>query len=225
LQPYTFEKPKCLVPIQGKTLLDIQCRFFLLDYVKTPAKNLIVVTGYLHKKIEKSLKVKHVKYIVNKDFDTTSCGYSMVQGLKETKNDVIYFNSDLLFDKYLPKKLIESNHDNCVCIKPADAKFKLGERGYMKDSVIEYIGIGNVCPYNIRVVGPTLLSKKGVKNLISLYEKLTKEEKESIHCLPLLGKFAEEHELYGVEVDDSAVMEINTNRDWKIASLMWSEFE
>ncbi len=191
--------------------------------MKTKAR-LIVVTGYLHKKVKENFKVKNVKYIVNKNFNETSCGYSMMEGLKKTTNDVIYFNSDLLFDKYLPKRLIESNHDNCVCVKE-HSTFKSGERGYMKDGVIEYIGVGNVCQYNTQVVGPTLLSKKGVKNLISLYDELTKKEQESIHCLPLLGKFAEKHELYGFEINDRDVMEINTNKDWEVANLLWSDFK
>lgn len=223
MQPYTFEKPKCLVPIHGTPLIELQCRFFLQDHMKIDA-NLIIVAGYLYKKIKENLKIKHVKYVLNKDFDETSCGYSMIEGLKKTKNDVIYFNSDLLFDKYLPSKLIKSNHDNCVCTKSMDAKFKSGEKGYVKDGIIEYIGVGNVCPYNTQIVGPTLLSKKGVKNLISLYEKLTSREKKSIHCLPLLGKFAENYELYVMEVDDRDVMEINTNKDWKIANLIWGDF-
>ena len=213
-----------MVPIRGKPLIEIQCRFFLKDHMKTPVENLVVVVGYLHEKIKKGLKIKRAKYVLNKDFDDTSCGYSMIQGLKKTKNDVVYFNSDLLFDKYLPSNLIKSNHDNCICIKSTDAEFKSGEKGYMKDNIIEYIGIGNVCPYNMQVVGPTLLSKKGVRNLISLYNELTDEEKKSIHCLPLLGKFAEKYELYGVKVNDRDVMEINTNRDWKIANLIWSDF-
>ena len=59
--------------------------------------------------------------------------------------------------------------------------------------------------------------------MIKLYEELPMKEQKSIHCLPLLGKFAEKYELYGMNVNDKDVIEINTNRDWEFANLIWSD--
>lgn len=223
LQPYTFEKPKCLVPINGKPLIEHQMNCFLQEYLKIDVGTITLVTGYMHDKIKKGLKkvVKNINYVVNTDYETTSCGYSMMLGLKRTKNHVIHFNGDLLFKQYLLKELSDTKHDNCICIKPLDCKFKLGEKTFVEDDIVKYIGVGNVAPYNAYAVGPTLLSRKGIENMISLYDELDESVQDSIHCLPLIGMFAEKYELYGKTVKDNSVIEINTNEDWKLANIVY----
>ena len=130
LQPYTFEKPKCLVPINGKMLIEHQFESFLDRWRDVRVGKLVVVTGYMHNKVKKALKgkVKNINYVVNTDYETTSCGYSMILGMKKTKNDVVWFNGDLLFSKFLIEDLIKEKHDNCIYTKPLDCKYKLGEK-------------------------------------------------------------------------------------------------
>lgn len=213
--------PKCLVPINGKTLIEWQVKA-LREQVEI--NKFVIVIGWLGDEIKKHMKTvksNKKKYVENKDFHVTSSGYSLIMGLKETTNDVVYVNSDVLFDSYVVGCVIKTKHDNCIGIKK-ESKFRFGEKAYVEDDIVNYIGKGNICPYNAYAVGPTVLSKKGVKNLISVYQnELSTEERKTIHALPLLGLFAEEYELYSTEIADNRCIEINTNEDWKIANILW----
>ena len=78
LNKETKDKPKCLTKIFGKkTILD----FISMNFLKKG--NNIIVTGYKHQMIQKYLKNKNVKFVINKNYLNTN----MVESLMLTKKN------------------------------------------------------------------------------------------------------------------------------------------
>jgi choline kinase len=213
------------VPIDGISLLEHQVKA-IKKYADI--ESIIIVGGYLIDKLKKHVKKsgiipsKKTMVVNNKEYGETCCGYSLIKGLKHTENDVIYTNSDLIFKNYVIDELIKSKNDNCIAVKDFDGPFSFGEKAYLSNNLVLYIGRGNTCPYNVRAVGPTILSKKGVINLITTFNRdLVIEEQKAIHCLPLLGLFADTYELHSIKIGNYECLEINTNADWEFVNRTW----
>ncbi|MBA4603109.1 NTP transferase domain-containing protein [Thermoactinomyces mirandus] len=73
LRPITFTTPKSLIPINGEPLLERQIRFLK----EIGVREIVVVTGYLHKKFSYLKEKYHVTLIRNDRFDCYNNVYSM----------------------------------------------------------------------------------------------------------------------------------------------------
>lgn len=219
MQPYTFEKPKALVPINGKPLIQWQ-----LDAFKDiEVENFVVVIGHLFDKMEDYLEdhKENIKLVYNEDYKDVECGHSMIKGLRQTKNDVICVVGDLLFTKKNLKVLIK-NQNNCIFVRKPEPSM-LGQKVRIKHNFVDEISLGGYNSYDAEAVGPFKLKANDVTTLIDNYSILEEDAKRNVHCYSLLGLFAEEYKLIPLYVDDSEWMEIDKHSDWKIANKFWRD--
>ena len=82
LEPYTDDRPKCFVEVNGKPII-----INMLDcLVNTECKRVIIVVGYMQNYILKNLgflyKGMEIDYIINKDYAVTNSMYSLYLALK-----------------------------------------------------------------------------------------------------------------------------------------------
>ena len=118
LRPLTDNKPKCLLKIGGKTILE-RTLDNLLAY---NLDDLIIVTGYLEEQIKSFVKRYYPKlnvtYIFNEQYDTTNNIYSlwMTKDLV-MNNEMLLLDSDILFDKKILGLLLNSEYSNCVALR------------------------------------------------------------------------------------------------------------
>ena len=96
LLPLTKNKPKCLVKVKGKSILDRQIS--LLEQMG--ASQIIVVTGYRHQKINNN----NIINIINKDYNTSNMVYSLMLAKKYLTGNVIVSYGDIV---YKPKVLMD----------------------------------------------------------------------------------------------------------------------
>jgi len=219
MQPFTFEKPKALVPIKDKPLLQHQ-----IDALEgLNIGNLIIVTGYMRGTIKAYLykhNIKH-KIAINKIYKRTECGRSLICGLRKTKRTAICIVGDLLFTKENIKKLIESKGNSILVREPKPSK--LGQKVEIVDSFISNISLGGYNSYQAEAVGPVKLSKKAIDNIIYEFDNHSSYDfKTNVHCYSLLGSFANELKMKPIFIDDKEWMEIDSHFDWKIANRFWN---
>lgn len=111
LGPLTKEKPKCLLEFLGKSLLDYQ-----IDIFESLGINKIhIVTGYFQDKINN----KNLKKIFNQNYKTTNMVYSLFYDLNFLKNindDLIVTYGDIIFEKQIISKLLNSTYDFSLCV-------------------------------------------------------------------------------------------------------------
>ena len=126
LGKYTKGNTKCMLQIQGKTLIERTIEA-LLD---AGIKKFIIVVGYQGDNLKKFLleecqnpriKDMQLEFIDNDIYDKTNNIYSLYLAKdKLMEDDTILLESDLIYDYDLIKRLVESKEENLVSV----AKYK-----------------------------------------------------------------------------------------------------
>ena len=104
LKKLTSYKPKCLVKIKSKTILERLSKNFL-KFNET-----IIVTGYKSKMIKKG--ITKFKKIINKRYMSTNMVHSLFCARKYIKNDIIVSYGDIVFDDKIIDKMICFNRSH-----------------------------------------------------------------------------------------------------------------
>ena len=103
LRPLTDDKPKCMLEINGKTLIERQIETFRncgiddITIVKGHKKNLINYPG--------------MKYYINRNYRNNNILESLMHAEKEMDSEFIASYSDILYDEGIIKKLMKSGGD------------------------------------------------------------------------------------------------------------------
>ena len=109
LQPYTDFIPKCLVEINGSSLLER-----LIDNLcDNGFKRLVIVVGYLEHCIQEFVNEYSgdltIELIVNPQFSTTNNIYSLWLARKKVRESFLLVESDLVFESSQLKDLLYPN--------------------------------------------------------------------------------------------------------------------
>ena len=108
LAPLTNDKPKCMVKLFGKSLLEWQIEKFR----KFGINDISVVTGYKKELISfDGIKIYH-----NKNFEKTNMIETLFCAKKEINETVIVSYGDIIFQDNVVQQLIESKDDFSVVI-------------------------------------------------------------------------------------------------------------
>ena len=125
LRPLTNDRPKCLLNIGTRSLLERTIDALLINNIR----EVVIVTGYLHEMLVSLVQSRYpslnVKFIHNKLYTTTNNIYSLWLALPEVlhEKEVILLDSDILFDPLIIKILQDASYDNCLALD----SHKLGE--------------------------------------------------------------------------------------------------
>lgn len=108
LRPYTLDRPKCLVEIVGRSLLDRQ-----LAVLKSEGINTIVLVGG-HK--AEMLKHKRSKFVVNSRYADTNMLWTLFCAENELKGPIIVSYGDIVYSRKILHSLLNSSADIAVAI-------------------------------------------------------------------------------------------------------------
>lgn len=117
LRPLTNDRPKCLLEIGDKCLL--QRSFDAL--IANGINEFVVVTGYLHTLIETFLRERYhdvkITFIHNERFASTNNIYSLWLAQPEAEGqDVLLLDSDILYDPLIVARLLSSPHHDVLAL-------------------------------------------------------------------------------------------------------------
>lgn len=117
LRPLTNDRPKCLLEIGGKCLL--QRSFDGL--IQNGITEFVVVTGYLHEQIENFLNSQYkdvsITYIYNEKYASTNNIYSLWLARPEVEGkEMLLLDSDILFDPQIVTRLLASEHEDILAL-------------------------------------------------------------------------------------------------------------
>ena len=108
LSPLTDDKPKCLIKLFGKSLLQWQIEKFR----KFGIKDISIVTGYK----KELISIDGIKIYYNKNFEKTNMIETLFCAKKEINETVIVSYGDIIFEDSVVQKLIESNEDFSIIV-------------------------------------------------------------------------------------------------------------
>ena len=106
LKELTRDNPKCLVKLNGKSIIQYQLDIFNNFKVE----DIVLVAGYKSEK----LKFLSKKIILNKKFDITNMLYSLFCAIDEIKGEVLITYGDSIFDNSIIEKMVHCETDITV---------------------------------------------------------------------------------------------------------------
>lgn len=123
LHPLTIERPKCLIEVSGRALLD-----HLLEEFSDWADRVVVVTGHahsaLHTHLEQNTSYREIILVHNDQYEKTNSLSSAALSLPywDDSSEVVITNSDVIFGAGALRPLLASEHACVVAVveKPWD---------------------------------------------------------------------------------------------------------
>ena len=217
LSPLTKNKPKALIKIGDKTLLEHQ----LDNLIECGIKNIIITTGPLENKIKKYTEKKYpyinIFYVKNSKYRATNYIYSMwlTKGLID--DDVILLHGDLLFGGGLLKRLINEKYANCVLvnreIKPPEKDFK----AVIENNKVIRIGV-EFFGRNAFFSAPLYkFSKSDFLYWLDEIERFVKKGNLKIYAESVFNEISDKIILRPLYFSEEFCMEIDTKEDLEIA--------
>lgn len=121
LDVLTEDRPKAMIEIAGKPLLERT-----VDTLNSIGiKDITVVRGYR----KEAVHLPDVSYVDNDEHATTQEAFSLFEGLRELSGPVLVAYGDVLFQKFIPMHLFESESDFCIAVDPKNGT-SVREDGY-----------------------------------------------------------------------------------------------
>jgi choline kinase len=170
------DKPKCLVKIKSKSLIQYNLPFFNHFQKK------IIITGYKKKYLKDFIKKNNFKEIYNKNYSKTNMVYSMNLAKKYIKEDTVIVYGDVIFSKKILKILNEKGN-----IIPGNKNWlknwigRMGLRKTLNDAENfqqnkgKLSSIGEKINYNklpdLQFMGLIKITPKTFNNLSNLFKK------------------------------------------------------
>ncbi|MBO7495407.1 MAG: phosphocholine cytidylyltransferase family protein [Salinivirgaceae bacterium] len=171
LRPLTSNTPKCLLKVNGKTLLERT----LDNFISNGITEFLIVTGYLQEMIidfvKKNYPELNVKFLNNKDFATTNNIYSLYLAEEfACGNDFILSDSDILFSKDIITALLADKNPDVLAMN----RHELGEEEIkiISDSERNVLEISKVCSIEKAVGESVGLEKMSAEYSAALYKEL-----------------------------------------------------
>ena len=219
LRPLTSTTPKCLLKVNGKTLLERT----LDNFISNGITEFLIVTGYLQEMIIDFVKTNYpelnVKFLYNKDYATTNNIYSLFLAEEfACGNDFILSDSDILFSKDIIAALLADKNPDVLAMN----RHELGEEEIkiISDADRNVLEISKVCSIENAVGESVGLEKMSAKYSAALYKELH----QMIDCEGLSNVFYEKaferlipqgHIFKYLDTTDFFSMEIDTVEDYE----------
>ena len=108
LMPLTEDKPKCMLDVNGKTILQRQIEIFK----QCGIDDVVVVRGYK----KKSINYPGLRYYYNPNYRTNHVLGSLFSAETEMDDEFIAAYSDILFTASAVENLLKSAADICLCV-------------------------------------------------------------------------------------------------------------
>ena len=118
MRPLTDEMPKCLIAINGRSILANA----LKNLEKNNIKETVLVVGYLKDKIKEAIGESFgdmkISYIENNLYNKTNNSYSLWLAIKEGLNeDSLILEGDIFFENSLLKEFVQDKRENLTIVE------------------------------------------------------------------------------------------------------------
>ena len=188
LHPLTLTKPKCMVELFGKTILERQISVFR----KCGINDICIVTGHKSELINYS----NIDYIKNNNFMKTNMVESLFCASDRFTESTIVSYGDIIFEEKVLAKLIDSNNDFSIIIdKQWEKYWKIRSNNPLTDlESLRHDDMQNITSIGQKVsdlneiqgqyIGLMKFQNNAIKIIKSFYAK-SKETFESTNLNPL----------------------------------------
>lgn len=162
LKELTRERPKCLLEVGGKTLLDHQLSAMRLAGIE----DFVLVTGFCAEAVERAAAGPGVRFVRNPIYDRTNSIYSLHLALPAVKAGFVLTNADVLFHPRLLTRLLQDSAADALLMEPnrelGDEEMKVRIEGGRVRELAKDLTRGN---YDGENLGVLKFSEPGARRL------------------------------------------------------------
>jgi len=215
--PLTENIPKCLLEINGKTILDIEIENLVSCFINS----FIITTGFQHEKIERYIEDQYqdldFELVFNDRYDSTNYIYSLWLAKDLIDDDIILLHGDLVFELDLLKRLLADRSGNAVLVNSTMRGPQKDFKAVVRDNMVREISV-NASGENTFFCAPMYkFSREGfLRWFIEIEAFITRGEVEC-YAEDALNRITEEIELKPIYYGNEFCMEIDTPEDLRIA--------
>lgn len=138
LNPYTLDKPKPILPIAGKTIVD-----FIIENIKTidNVQEIIFIVGYLKDKmieyVEKKHKDLNVTFITQNEYKGLAHAVSLAKESMKNDDEIFIILGDTIFSADI--KTVVENKKNSLGVCEVDNPSRFGVAVMKDDRITELV--------------------------------------------------------------------------------------
>lgn len=116
LRPLTDNRPKCMVEVNGRSIIERQ-----LDTMRSCGiqdEDITIICGYRSDVLKSSFKDTKINFTVNEQYDSTNmvCSLMRARSLMETEEDIIISYGDIIYGEDVFKKILAVEDDMSVIV-------------------------------------------------------------------------------------------------------------
>jgi len=116
LRPLTDNCPKCMVKVNGKSIIERQ-----LDTMRScgiKEEDITIVAGYCSDVLKECLKDTEIRIIVNKEYETTNmvCSLMCAKEILEETEDVLVSYGDIIYGQPVLQEVLDSHEEMSVVV-------------------------------------------------------------------------------------------------------------
>jgi len=186
LRPLTDNRPKCLLEVGGRALLDYQLDALAANDVQ----DVLVVTGYCAEQVVERYGAR-VRTLYDPEYETTNNLHSLWTARKELAGrDVVCLHADVLFHAAILRPCLEAGHDVTAVLDRAlveetmkarvegERIVEIGKQIPAREQFGTFLGIARFAPTATAAL---------VDSLELLVEDEAQRQSYFVACLPLLA--------------------------------------
>ncbi len=116
LRPLTDDRPKCMVEVNGTSIIERQLNTMHACGIKD--ENITIVCGYCSDILKDRFKDTKIHFIVNEQYDSTNMVFSLMcaREMMESEEDIIISYGDIIYDKSVFDKILKAQDDMSVIV-------------------------------------------------------------------------------------------------------------
>jgi choline kinase len=215
LKPLTDHIPKCLLKVGGKCILEMTIE----NLLAINNSEIIIVTGYFENKIREFLRERFpqlkITFIYNKFYASTNNIYSLWLAKDAVLgDDMMMMDSDIVFDKGIITKLLNSGYKNCLALKRHevhDEEIKV--KADIKGCVVQISKEVNLSEAAGESIGIEIFGIEAVKELFNIVERKVVTENKVNQFYEAAFQELSDNNLFIVDTTEYFCMEIDTEED------------
>ncbi len=116
LRPLTDSCPKCMVEVNGESIIHRQLNIMCSCGIKED--DITIVAGYKNEVLKEELKNTGINFIVNSEYETTNMVYSLMcaREIMETGDDILVSYGDIIYGMSVLQKILGSEEELSVIV-------------------------------------------------------------------------------------------------------------
>ncbi len=239
LRPFTEDRPKCLIPLERKSIFDHQ-----VDTMRRCGiRDIIAVKGYKADKITR----QDVRYYLNRNYATTNMVMTLWCAKAELEGEVIVSYGDIVYNQEVLQRIIDSQYEISVVVdvnwkkywkrrfsdplKDAEA-LRLDSHGRIEiigqkaenisDVEAGYIGLIKFKGRGMQIVRESFLNAQKVASQDGSPWGVSRSF-ENVYMTDMLqGIVNESQDIYGIKIN-GGWLEIDSSDDYELAKELFVE--